>query len=247
MGATRESPSRTDAAELDELRRRAYGPDADIWDDAEAIARLSELELLWGHGAVPKEPGTTEPPIDAAETPASAQSDFQALEDTKPIATTPRRRRRMAMIATVGLVLAAVGSTLTAGSSDVTLYRQLEIPRAAAEQLSEVGQLGYLRIARSDVRLYDDFRGLNVWSAPRGSSTICLFVTSAIPPRWRVDCTPWGGEPTIDLLQYRDDSRLAGLEALGDVPVGHVLRFALRDGAVVVRIVEAPTTASIDG
>ena len=31
-------------AELDALRRRAYGPDADIMDDAAAVERLSEIE-----------------------------------------------------------------------------------------------------------------------------------------------------------------------------------------------------------
>lgn len=36
--------TRADRAELDALRRRAYGPDADILDDAVAVARLSELE-----------------------------------------------------------------------------------------------------------------------------------------------------------------------------------------------------------
>ena len=247
MGATRESSSRRDAAELDELRRRAYGPDADIWNDAQAIARLAELELMSGHGAASEETTTSGSSIEPADSAAPSATDIEAFGETKPIARASRRRRRAAMIATVGLVVAAVGSTLTAGSSDVMLYRQVDVPRAAAEQLSEVGQLGYLGIAQGDVRLYDEFRGLNVWSAPRGSSTTCLFVTSASPPRWRVDCTPWDGEPTIDLLQYREDSRLAGLEALGDVPVGHVLRLALRDGAVLVRVVEAPTMRSIDG
>ncbi len=161
-------------------------------------------------------------------------------------ATTPPRRRRASVIAAgiaVVLVLAAVTSTLAAGSSDVTLHRRAEIPQSAAAQLRFAGELGYLGIALDDVRLYDDFRGLNVWSALRGSSTICLFVTSSTRPRWRVDCTPRDGEPTIDLVAYREGSRLAGLEALGDVPEGSVLRLVLRGGAVVAGTVESGTTA----
>jgi hypothetical protein len=241
MGATRESPSLTDAAELDELRRRAYGPEADIQDDASAIARLSELESLHGHGrpslaGTPRD-ATSAPPENTAPTPPEASADSR------------RRGGRVAAIGlTVALVLvpAAVVSILTTRSSDVTLYQRSDVPPDASAQLSMVGQLGYLGIARSEVRLYDHYRGLNVWSAPRGAGSTCLFVTSTTPPRWRVDCTSWDRRPTIDLLQYREDSRLSGFEALGDVPAGHVLRLALQDGAVVVTVVEAPVIADED-
>ncbi|HEX5728414.1 MAG TPA: hypothetical protein VFX99_03200, partial [Microbacterium sp.] len=40
-------------AELERLRRRAYGPDADIAGDAAAQARLSELEAAQRRQATP--------------------------------------------------------------------------------------------------------------------------------------------------------------------------------------------------
>ncbi len=44
MDAPRGSVELEEADELERLRRRAYGPDADIAGDAAAQARLSELE-----------------------------------------------------------------------------------------------------------------------------------------------------------------------------------------------------------
>ena len=44
MSATLSSPSRADLAELDELRRLAYGPGPGIGHDLAAQARLVELE-----------------------------------------------------------------------------------------------------------------------------------------------------------------------------------------------------------
>src|SRR5215213_3664640 len=108
MGATRESPSLDDAAddsaELDELRRRAYGPAADIFDDSSALARLIELELRHGAGRagpVPKTPDTRDegPDAPAAEDGAAARSP-----DPRP------RRRSVALVATAaGAALIAAG------------------------------------------------------------------------------------------------------------------------------------------
>ena len=41
--------------ELDALRRRAYGPDADIYDDPVAVARLTALEDLVRLERAPRE------------------------------------------------------------------------------------------------------------------------------------------------------------------------------------------------
>ena len=100
--------------------------------------------------------------------------------------------------------------------------------------------MDYLGISPADVRLYEEFRGLNIWSGPRGTSSTCMFVTTDARPRWRVDCAPWSGEPTIDLIKYRESSRLSGIEAWGDMPIGSMIRLVLRDGAVVAQTVDAP-------
>lgn len=237
--------------ELAELRRRAYGPHADIATDAPAIARLLELESLYSRRArSSSRPPTVSESEPVAPEPAGAQATFAhpptAPEGSAPatLAAVPRRRRGAAVVAMLSalvLVPVVIATSLASGSSGVTLHLRSDVPPEAAAELAEVGQLDYMGITASDVQLYDQYRGLNVWSAQRSADTICLFVTSAEPPRWRVDCAPRGGRPTIDLMRYRENSRLAGFEALGDVPPGHVLRFALQDGAVVVDIVEIPT------
>jgi hypothetical protein len=240
MGATRESPSLDDAAndsaELAELRRRAYGPGADIFEDSSALARLIELER--------NRVGASGTPV---LDPEMVTADEPAVPPPAPgaeVSSAGRRapRRAAALIATAAaaiLVIATVASAVRANSSEATLYPRNEVSAAAAEQLAGAGDLRYLGIDRADVRLYDDFRGLNVWSARRGPQTICLFLTSSSPRTWRVDCTPLDRTPTITLTRYRDSLILPGGEPFRDGPVGTTIHFVLRDGAVHA-LVELP-------
>jgi len=243
-----------ESIELAELRRRAYGPEADIWDDADATARLAELEQLSRQASAP---GTTTalkpaapsasiaPPVGDGPIPlhgvASTEGEPHATEPTAVSAGGSRRATVIAAGIAVALVMGVAASTLVAGPTVVTLHQRAAVPPAAAAQLNSSGELRYMHIRPEDVRLYDEYEGVNVWSARRGTNTTCLFVTSSTPPRWRVDCAPSNGEPTLDLVRYRDGSRLSGLEAIGDVPAGSVLRLVLRNGTVVVRTVQATT------
>ena len=237
MGATRGPHSRAEAAELADLRRRAYGPGADIHGDVDAISRLAELEAQLGHGTQPMT-GETAPSVRAAE-PVIQHIPSDPTRTARPT----HRRAAVISAATAAIACGAVVWTLTAGPTDETLYPRADVPWTAAAQLSRTGDLDYLGITPSDARLYDSFRGFHVWSAHRGATSTCLFVTSATPPRWRVDCAPRSGEPMIDLVRYRDASRLAGFEAIGDAPSGSVLRLVLRNGVVVVQIVAASDSA----
>ena len=179
MGATRESPSldeaTEDAAELGELRRRAYGPAADIFDDSGALARLIELERRHGaRGWMPLPEARTD---SGDESTAAPTAEDDAGE--RPVGHRPRWRAS-ALVATVagaallaGAVLSAVGGS----SSEATLYPRTQVAAAAAQELDSAGDLRYLGIDRAGAELYDEFRGLNVWSARRGPQTICLFIT----------------------------------------------------------------------
>lgn len=271
MGATLSSPSRADLAELDELRRLAYGPGPGIGHDLAAQARLVELESAVRRASAP-------PLIDAAPLAAERPSQVQgtpvqkdppsapigSVDDAGPVEASaaeaptagggaavviavhrPARHRRAGLAACVLAVLAAVvaASTLTGASLDVTLQPRADVPADASAELIAAEELDYLGISPADVRLYEEFRGLNIWSGPRGTSSTCMFVTTDARPRWRVDCAPWSGEPTIDLIKYRESSRLSGIEAWGDMPVGSMIRLVLRDGAVVAQTVDAPGSA----
>jgi hypothetical protein len=265
MGATQASPSRADLAELTELRRRAYGPDADIAGDPDACARLLELESAqrpaWRAAVGAPDNGTddigTSVAVPAAEPDAVSRHDAVPLSDSGTLPTrvdmppskpAPRWwQGRAAILLDVGVAAVAIGILVSAfnpPSTDITLHPRADIPREAAAELAGAQELNYLGIAAEDVRLYDEFRGLNIWSGPRGSSSTCMFVTTDTRPRSRVDCAPWSGEPTIDLVKYRESSRLSGVEAWGDMPVGSMIRLIMRDGAVIAQTVEAPAVAA---
>lgn len=90
MTASSLSPERLD--ELAALQRRAYGPDADIEQDQDAVARLRELEDLARRGAIADEvaPVAEEPPA-SAEAPAeeTAATDEAARAEAIDVGDVP--------------------------------------------------------------------------------------------------------------------------------------------------------------
>ncbi len=97
-----------DAAELAVLRRRAYGPDADIDTDPAGLARLQELE---SRGRVVP---ASEPDADAE--PATAEE--LAEPSPEPRAPQPdrrRRARRAALIAVPAVLLIAAALAVAPG------------------------------------------------------------------------------------------------------------------------------------
>ena len=81
--------------ELDALRRRAYGPDADIYDDPVAVARLTALEDLVRLERAPREhEATTTVPDPATRPVMSAQPGPATLSDTLGVASGPPRSPR---------------------------------------------------------------------------------------------------------------------------------------------------------
>jgi hypothetical protein len=108
-------------AELEALRRRAYGPDADIENDPAALARLVELERRLAPGAA-EAPEVAEA-ADAASTspsppPAGIRDESRPASAGPPPAPKHRRPRRwqLALIGGVGLaamVLGGVGAATT--------------------------------------------------------------------------------------------------------------------------------------
>jgi hypothetical protein len=70
-----------DVAELADLRRRAYGPDADIHEDPSAVARLDELETRTRRRfAAGNEPGESE----AATTPGDSAREPKPVASSAP-------------------------------------------------------------------------------------------------------------------------------------------------------------------
>ncbi|GAA1975368.1 hypothetical protein [Microbacterium pumilum] len=102
-----------DRAELDALRRRAYGRGADIHDQPAAVARLIELEDLARAETVtnPHWPARADD-IGTRTRPASRSSPATAVSDIVPPARPPRRRWGLiASAIAVGAVAVAVALT----------------------------------------------------------------------------------------------------------------------------------------
>ncbi|MGI6879386.1 hypothetical protein [Microbacterium sp. gxy059] len=110
-------PSRAAARrELDALRRRAYGPDADIASDPAALARLRLLEQAARPAPsvpVPDAQGEDESPAAVAESAPSARADAPPEEGSASRA----RPRRVSAAIVVGSALATGIVALTAGSA----------------------------------------------------------------------------------------------------------------------------------
>ena len=235
-----------EAEELQRLRRRAYGPDADIAADAAAQARLSELEAAQRRqltpvvdaaagvaapvperGPVPEPvegprpaPTSVPHPVDRAFAEqgsvggAVTEQDRaeESIADSDPIdaahAAPWWRRRRFALlggaIAALALNVAVVawmsqllanGSTPIPAETSTAKMPPLRdgdyVPAPdyvlalksvgddADAPNDRHGTLNSLGISADELRRYEDFQGLNVWSGESRDGMTCLLV--AVP------------------------------------------------------------------
>ena len=106
-----------EVAELAALRRRAYGPDADIDGDPVALARLDELETRVRLGIAPPVPDVEQAPPVVPDTVA-ASTEPAAVIVNEPDSPAPRFGRRTVFVAgivAVAVVVAVVAAALAVG------------------------------------------------------------------------------------------------------------------------------------
>ncbi len=148
------------ADELHALRARAYGPDADIHDDDEALWHLEELEALAGQRLV-EQPQEVEG-LDAA---ASSSADDELIdpdpsEDSAPLVTAPPRgRRRLVLWWIASLLVAVVATAVVTG---IVSKRVQADPRQVATLGVDLG-IGFPRflgLQNQDGRVFTPFHGL---------------------------------------------------------------------------------------
>lgn len=156
---------------------------------------------------------------------------------------TPWWRRRLWWGVIGGAAVAAV--VLVGGVAAVIPHPEATLRVTSSDSQGPVrvdlfGGVDELGLERSDLRLHDEFRGLQVWSGETEAGSRCLFITGALSSNWGRSCTPSGLDPTIDLYKY------AGFNdrVFGYIPDGSVIRFVLRGDAVEVWIAQAQTQAS---
>jgi hypothetical protein len=225
--------------ELAELRSRAYGPDADIERDEDALARLIELEELARTDApVPADADSDAPASVVAPAPPTAVVvDDGALTDAAPA---PRRAwwRRIPVAAIVALAAMAglgVGLALPA----LTQPQPAAVLRPAPfVDGVELDFRMYGIPAESPVR-YEPFRTFEVWSGQTREGSICVVVTSAVGEWLTSGCAPEPLSPTADIVFSPGMREVEGF----DLAEGSVVRFQLRGDVMEVWIAETDETA----
>ncbi|GAA1991455.1 hypothetical protein [Microbacterium pumilum] len=260
MDAPSLTPGRS--RELADLRRRAYGPDADIQRDPGAVARLHELEDL-AREQPTESPALPEParrpdrgePAAAVVTPADARNAPDGAGESDPptpvepsaVMLAPRRPwwRRPSVWAVAGVSL-VVGVVIGAGGlwwisqpddsagPDLTLGKS---PTGGERGPGFAQNLDYWGIARGSVIAYEPFDTVGVWTA-RGSDESRCILLSYEGQIFTATCAGRGLDPVYDLTV--DDGMPLTYEQ--PLAVGSVIRFIARKGGIDVWVEAVPTT-----
>lgn len=227
--------------ELQRLRRRAYGPDADIAADAAAQARLSELE------------GAQRAQLSPA---AEAAGVAARLPERAPAEPWWRRRRWLAILGG-GIVALALNGALIVwisqpvpdggvqpGAPDDGLGPEyvLELKSFGAEAdkpKDRHGTLDSLGLSSDQMVRYQDFRGLGVWSGESRSGMACLLLAHPVQGlREGIGDEACSPEGVGTIAQLALCSECTGPGFLDGLPIGSVLRFELRGDRVYVYVDE---------
>jgi hypothetical protein len=185
--------------ELDALRRRAYGPDADIYDDPAALARLTVLEDIVRLERAPREdepaPGGSEP---AVRSLGSAPVVSASLDDaTAPGVATPSSRSprwHMGLVtgtAAVALLLGAAAWTAgRAAPADGPQSAHAKTAAIANERRAAGYEAGYERYVDG---LRDDVLGL-----PGNEEVAGIMIRDQLKPYGILYGRTVGAGPTTD-------------------------------------------------
>ncbi|GAA1959777.1 hypothetical protein [Microbacterium deminutum] len=224
--------------ELKDLRRRAYGPDADIQRDPEALDRLHELEAQVRLGDLGDRASHLIEPTPEAAGDADTSGARESVAEPETAGSRPgwRRVALWASVAAVGVIGVGMGVALAASMAphpDATLaptdHVQIDLEDTWLLSISQ-----WLTTEARPVQ-HEPFHKLQVLSATSKDGASCLVVTWA--NHWSdFSCTPQGLTPVVDFVSY-----LGGPQPLDEqLRVGTVIRFEL-DGDVVDVTMRVPS------
>ncbi|WP_374313843.1 hypothetical protein [Microbacterium sp.] len=247
MDAPSMSPERS--VELEELRRRAYGPDADIALDPVAQQRLSELEELAKRLAEPSDDPAGQHPVPIAEkeqdtvarhreAPTASVSESAEPPEKTDAAAPPaaslrpwwRRIPLWSVAAVAGIALgAAIGFTWPSGDGpppDLTLGVD---PGGGERGAGFTENLDYWGVNPGTVVPHEGYDTIQVWTALGIDESRCLLL-SHDGSFLTATCSGAGLDPVLDFTIY--DGMSLDLET--PLPVGTVIRFVGHEGSVDV-------------
>jgi hypothetical protein len=189
VGASDSEPN-AQPGELAALRRRAYGPDADIFADLEAVARLTELEDRGRHDRFPVTPDS------AAETPAAqtraAADSSPAVSDAAVIAVSPARAPRWHGALVAGTAAASVALAAVAWNA----ARETEVAETATFASASNDELDARY--RENYREYVDGLRDDVLSLPGGEGVADRMIRDRLRPHGILYGRTVGVGPTVD-------------------------------------------------
>ncbi len=183
----RERVTHAEITELDALRRRAYGPDADILRDGEALARLRELEDRVRQDRFPAAPDAGVPAATpAAASPSLVGSDAAVIS----ISTTRTPRWHGALVA------ATAGVAVLLGGAAWTAAREADVAETAtfASASNEEFDARY----RENYRVYVDGLRDDVLTLPGSAEVADRMIRDQLRPYGILYGRTVGVGPTVD-------------------------------------------------
>lgn len=255
------SPVSDPAAELDALRRRAYGPHPDIQADPAALARLTELEAARtasrsGRDCTPAPAsGATTDGAPVADPPPAApeaeESDGAAGRSpgVEPAECPPRSRwqhrwhratatraRRSWFVAGTLAVLFALAYTVgwfLGPRPDAVLHQS-----AGGGDEVVFSMLDFLGadVDRSSIRGYEPYRGVEPWFAVDRQGLQCFMIIDRSGPMVDgANCVP----PGVGLFADIGTLHLSREDPGASLPDGSIIRFHHRGDSVDVFVYPA--------
>jgi hypothetical protein len=255
MDATALTPD--GSRELAELRQRAYGPDADIQRDPEAMRRLHDLEALSRPSAasaqaapvtaeregLPVERSAAGPAFDAAAA-AEAEPSLEASTPgpAAPAATRQRwwRVRPVWIAAVVCLVLGLVGGSAgvwfsTPHVTDRPDETLVVVGNSTDVTVAWIADLSSWGVKPSSVTKFQPFDTVDVWVGQTSLDSTCILL-SHMGRVFTTSCAARGLDPVLDLTV---DPSLP-VHWTRAMPFGTVVRFIATSHGVDVWVRHPP-------
>ena len=186
--------------ELDALRRRAYGPDADILDDPDAVARLSELEERLRRARAVRVPGElrSDAYVDDATADPSTGSTTPAAPRAAVLQEPPAARRTASwhstLVAGTAVVAVLLGVTAwnasEAAGPDQPASRFAKTAAVAMERRAASYEVGY--------KMYLDGLRDDLLSRPGMQQIASRVIRDQLRPYGTLYGRPVGAGPTLD-------------------------------------------------
>jgi hypothetical protein len=185
VGQPLEDGGRDGISELDALRRRAYGPDADIFTDADALARLTELEeqVRCDRSALSEEPArdaaagaTSEPSM--TEPPAFPVAPTASPAEIVAISPARAPRWHVTLIAATAAIALLLGGAAWSADRAAVTDGDVANPVDAAAELNSERDAAY----RASYRMYLEGLRDEALSLPGGEEVAERMIRASLRP-----------------------------------------------------------------